>query len=191
MNATLRRYYRQLVVFTLAIVVTTAFAALLLRPSGRSGANGSILPGLSIGQPAPAFALSDLSGKKISLGGYRGHWLLVNFWGVTCVPCRSEMPALEAAYRTANERASSAPHPVILGIDGNVDAVPAVTNFVRARHVTYPIAVDALLKVVIAFHVGDIPSSVLIDPAGKIRAMHLGPLDEHTVTRYLRGDVGN
>jgi thiol-disulfide isomerase/thioredoxin len=47
------------------------------------------------GKTAPAFTLVDLSGKKVSLSDFKGHPLVVNFWGTYCAPCKIEMPWLE------------------------------------------------------------------------------------------------
>jgi thiol-disulfide isomerase/thioredoxin len=47
------------------------------------------------GKPAPAFTLVDLDGKKVSLNDFKGHPLVVNFWGTYCAPCKIEMPWLE------------------------------------------------------------------------------------------------
>ena len=47
------------------------------------------------GKPAPAFTLVDLGGKKVSLSDFKGHPLVVNFWGTYCAPCKIEMPWLE------------------------------------------------------------------------------------------------
>jgi thiol-disulfide isomerase/thioredoxin len=59
--------------------------------AGDNSSGGSPLKG----QPAPAFTLLDLSGKDVSLSDFKGHPLVVNFWGTYCAPCKIEMPWLE------------------------------------------------------------------------------------------------
>ena len=56
------------------------------------------------GKPAPAFTLVDLDGKSVSLSDFRGHPLVVNFWGTYCAPCKLEMPWLEEfSHKNAND----------------------------------------------------------------------------------------
>jgi thiol-disulfide isomerase/thioredoxin len=44
----------------------------------------------------PDLAFRDAAGKERHLADWRGRTVLLNLWATWCVPCRKEMPALEA-----------------------------------------------------------------------------------------------
>ena len=44
----------------------------------------------------PDLAFADADGKPKKLSDWRGRTVLVNLWATWCVPCRREMPALDA-----------------------------------------------------------------------------------------------
>jgi thiol-disulfide isomerase/thioredoxin len=44
----------------------------------------------------PALAFERPDGSKTSLADFRGRAVLLNLWATWCVPCRAEMPALDA-----------------------------------------------------------------------------------------------
>ncbi|HEX5509046.1 MAG TPA: TlpA disulfide reductase family protein, partial [Pseudolabrys sp.] len=44
----------------------------------------------------PDLAFQDGSGQKHTLDQWRGRTVLLNLWATWCVPCRKEMPALDA-----------------------------------------------------------------------------------------------
>ncbi len=44
----------------------------------------------------PELTFKDASGKQLSLADWRGRIVLLNLWATWCVPCRQEMPALDA-----------------------------------------------------------------------------------------------
>ena len=47
----------------------------------------------------PALAFKDSQGAAKSLADWRGRTVLLNLWATWCVPCRKEMPALDALER--------------------------------------------------------------------------------------------
>jgi thiol-disulfide isomerase/thioredoxin len=44
----------------------------------------------------PDLAFTDAAGKPMSLTSFRGRTVLLNLWATWCVPCRKEMPTLDA-----------------------------------------------------------------------------------------------
>jgi thiol-disulfide isomerase/thioredoxin len=44
----------------------------------------------------PNFAFKDSTGKELSLADFKGRTVLLNLWATWCVPCRKEMPTLDA-----------------------------------------------------------------------------------------------
>jgi thiol-disulfide isomerase/thioredoxin len=44
----------------------------------------------------PDLAFQDAAGKPVKLDAFRGRTVLLNLWATWCVPCRREMPTLDA-----------------------------------------------------------------------------------------------
>jgi thiol-disulfide isomerase/thioredoxin len=47
----------------------------------------------------PNLSFQDAAGKPVTLENWRGRTVLLNLWATWCVPCRKEMPSLEALER--------------------------------------------------------------------------------------------
>src|SRR5690606_12662893 len=71
-------------------LVTTISAAVLVA----SAAFAAAMSG-----PAPDFSLAKRGGGQMSLDELEGQVVMINFWATWCVPCREEMPHLEALYK--------------------------------------------------------------------------------------------
>lgn len=54
------------------------------------------LMGTGEGRGYKTMAFKDAAGKDMTIADFSGKALLVNFWASWCVPCREEMPALDA-----------------------------------------------------------------------------------------------
>jgi thiol-disulfide isomerase/thioredoxin len=131
-----------------------------------------------VGTSAPPIALKDLNGKDVNLAAFRGRPVLVNFWAEWCVPCRSEMPAINLVAR-AN------PNLVVLAVDVGDGPVP-IRQFLREVSIDFTPLLDTDYLVAKRYKVDSLPTSFFIGPDGTIQAMNVGPMDQRTIEANLR-----
>jgi thiol-disulfide isomerase/thioredoxin len=128
------------------------------------------------GKAAPAFTLTTLDGKKVSLSDYKGHAVLVNFWATWCGPCKIEMPWFEEFKKQYAGQGFE-----ILGVADDVDAgKDAIAKVAQKTGVTYPILL-ADGKVEKAYGGIDVlPMSFYVDRNGVVveQTAGLGSKDE-------------
>jgi cytochrome c biogenesis protein CcmG, thiol:disulfide interchange protein DsbE len=108
--------------------------------AGCAGGGSDSPAATTVGEPLGAEPLvpRDQSQFQADLDRLRGRVVVVNFWASWCVPCREEMPALEAVSRGYAE----AGKPVtVIGVDSS-DVRSEAANFLEEVGVTYPTVYD-------------------------------------------------
>ena len=122
---------------------------------------------------APMFDLPRVGAeaKRVRLADFAGRPVVVNFWASWCVPCRKEMPDLQAASQRLKPRVA------FVGVN-HQDARDSAAEFEREVGVRYPSGWDPDGGVARKFGVAGLPTSVLVDAKGRIVARRLGEVSE-------------
>ena len=127
-----------------------------------------------------AVAGRTLDGRQVSLSDFRGKVVVVNVWGSWCGPCRAEAPMLARASRDLAEKGV-----VFLGIDSRDPSKDAAKAFVRRFDVPYPSLYDQQGSTLLAFRgtltPNSVPSTVVVDPQGRVSGSVLGSLTRTTL----------
>jgi cytochrome c-type biogenesis protein len=121
-------------------------------------------------QPAPAYQARTLDGDSVTLAELRGEVVLLNVWATWCVPCRQEIPELQALYE---EHADRGLRVVGVTVDSR-SAEEQVQRFIQDFGMTYEVWVDPDQTAVSTFEAIGVPLTVLVDRDGRIVWRHLG-----------------
>ena len=112
---------------------------------------------------AAAFSLPALGqpGQSVSLDGYQGKPLIVNFFASWCDPCKKETPLLARFYRTEHGKVA------IVGLDEN-DVRAHALSFTRSNGVGYPVGFDPATVAASAYGVNALPQTFFLDARHRI-----------------------
>ena len=132
--------------------------------------------------PAPGFQLDAVTGEATNLGQFKGQVVMLNFWATWCGPCQQEMPLLEQMYKKYKPAGFT-----LVGVNVDKEA-PPVRALLAKKPVSFPVLLDPASQVSKAYHVDEMPSTVLIDRKGNIRYLHRGykPGDENEYQDRIR-----
>jgi len=128
----------------------------------------------SRGVSAPDFTLKDLSGNAVSLQGFKGKIVFLNFWATWCPPCRLEMPTMEELHKEFSDRGL-----VILAINFR-EGPEKIKAFYTERNLTMPALLDPEEKVFGLYKAWSLPTTYLINRDGEIVGKVIGYRDWHS-----------
>ena len=133
------------------------------------------------GELAPDFTVTLVDNQKISLSQFKGKYVLLDFWGSWCGPCRAENPALVALvrkYQSSKFVDASGFEIISIAIETNreqwLSAIAKDDLFWR-NHASSVMRFDD--PVAASYGIRQIPTKFLINPAGVIIGVDL-PIEE-------------
>ncbi|MBT9590717.1 MAG: TlpA family protein disulfide reductase [Thiobacillus sp.] len=132
-----------------------------------------------VGAQAADFKVTDTNGKTHSLSGYKGKWVLVNYWATWCPPCLEEIPDLIALHETRKNNL------VVIGIAMDYKSAKQVTDFADGLLVTYPIVLGTPKIVSQIGPMQGLPTTYLFNPEGKMVAHQVGALTREAVESFI------
>jgi thiol-disulfide isomerase/thioredoxin len=125
------------------------------------------------GKAVPPLAFRDEKGARHTLKAYQGKYVLVNLWATWCAPCVAELPAL-ARLKAA------APNIAVLAVDltGRKETPAKAAAFLKEHGAASLGAnVDTESVFMRSFTAAVMPTTVLLDPQGRVIARAEGPAE--------------
>ena len=128
-------------------------------------------------QRLPDLAFRDANGTERNLADWRGRTVLLNLWATWCVPCRKEMPALDAL---EGKLGGTAFEVVAVNIDTrNADKPRVWLNEVGVGRLGYYADPSAKIfqDLKTMGRAAGMPTTLLVDPAGCEIGTIFGPAE--------------
>lgn len=150
-------------------LLSILFLSLLL---SACGSFTTPLPPLDGAEPVPPISLPTPDGEMISLNGYPGQVVFVNFWGTYCPPCVAELPELQEVYDELKDDGL-----VIIGL--NAEEKPEkVKAFTEEKGITFPVVISDDATVNAIFGLKHMPTTWFIDKNGVLRGKIEGQMSK-------------
>jgi len=116
----------------------------------------------------------DLNGMPHALVDWRGRVVVLNFWATWCPPCLAELPEFLAFTQGGSSKV------VVVGVDmiaTEKDGESGVAQFIKDNKMTWTQLTDASGELQKAFAVTALPTTVVLDPEGRVVDRREGAVD--------------
>ena len=139
---------------------------------------------LKIGDQAPDFAGTDLSGQSVSLAGYQGQPVILRFWSTDCKFCRADTPIFNQYFEKYKEAGLR-----VVYVNRHSDEA-TVRQFVADLEIGFPVLIDKDGTISARYNIKVEPQTIIISPDHRILAAILGGVSEAELKSLLGGYLG-
>ncbi len=150
-------------VFMLVTIVSINFTVL----NSLSAEDGQQMEAYPPNYAAKDFKLSDIKGEMHTLEDFRGKYVLVNFWTMSCNVCKSEMTTLQSAFDLLDRDDL-----VIISVHAG-NPSEDVGSVLELNDISFPVLFDTDLQLG-DWGVPTMPTTFIINPDGSIRYRAVG-----------------
>src|SRR5689334_9392394 len=123
---------------------------------------------VAVGDAAPDISAMTAEGKPARLADLRGKTVWLDFWASWCGPCRQAFPWMNAMHEKYGNSGFA-----ILAVNVDKRRTDA-DKFLAQVPARFPLAFDPEGATPAAYAIKAMPTSVLIDREGRVRAIHNG-----------------
>jgi cytochrome c biogenesis protein CcmG, thiol:disulfide interchange protein DsbE len=122
---------------------------------------------VQLGSKAPNFTAVTLDSipREKSLADYRGQVVMINVWATWCLPCRVEMPSIEALYRDYGPKGLKV---LAVSID-DPGTDETIRSFVKQYGLTFEVLHDPKAKISETYDILGYPETLIVGKDGVIR----------------------
>jgi len=125
---------------------------------------------LKIGTIAPPLKATDVrTGKAVSLAALKGKVVLLDFWYLSCWPCRALMPKIQKLHEKFGKE-----NVVVIGINVRDSAPNAIMHFLNEKHISYPQYYQTGQLLASDYKLQAFPTTLVLGKDGKIKLVETG-----------------
>ena len=131
------------------------------------GKNWYMQPAYDDGERAPDVTATLANGQAFQLSDLQGKYVLLDFWGSWCMPCRRENPQLVQLHATTGTQL----HIVSIALEKDKTAglnASIQDNFSWKYQIVEETALVLMSSIARDYGVTQLPTKILIDPDGRI-----------------------
>ena len=111
----------------------------------------------------PDFTLKDLKGQAVTLSGFKGKIVFLNFWATWCPPCKKEMPSIEKLHKKYGGEDF-----VVLAVAIDTKGEKLVRPYIENKGYTFTVLLDPAGSVSDDFDVYGVPMTYIVGRDGAI-----------------------